>query len=48
MEGEADDVTDYEIDEVALNRATSNTVIGMQKIVTKEVAKSKRKGRFLY
>ena len=35
MEGEADDVADCDIDKVALNRATSDTVIGMQRIVTK-------------
>jgi len=35
VEGEADDVADYDIDEVALNRATSNTIIGMHKIITK-------------
>ena len=55
VEGEADDVADYDIDEVTLNRGTSDTVIGMQKIITKvrTIAKyiknlPKAKGWFLY
>ena len=35
VDGETDDVADYEIDEVTLNRTSTNTVISMQQVVSK-------------